>query len=57
MDDAQCDFQFLKPILETVASIDKRTREWRIKTFVGDLDTGYQPVFDEQRESQEKNLK
>ena len=57
MVDAQCDFQFLKPILKTVATMDKRTREWRIKTFEGDLDTGYQMVFDEQRESQEKNLK
>ena len=41
MVDAQCDFQFLKPILKTVATMDKRTREWRIKTFEGDLDTGY----------------
>lgn len=30
--DAKCDFQFLKPIVETVATMDK-ARVFRIKTF------------------------
>ena len=38
MADAKCDFKFLGPIIETIATIDKRTREFHLKTFQGDLD-------------------
>ena len=44
--DTNSDFQFLAPIIDTIANIDKQTREFSLKTFSGILDQEIQDIFD-----------
>ena len=52
MEDAQCDYQFLAPILDTIATMDKQTREFSLKTFTEEeMDADMQLYFDSLREN------
>ena len=55
MEDAKCDFQYLGPIIDTVATTNTRTREFHLKTFKGDLDPEIQGILNE-RGSQEASI-
>ena len=45
--DANCDFQFLAPIVETIAARDLQSREFRLKAFPEtELDDGVSDLFD-----------
>ena len=49
MNDAQCDFQYLSPILDSVARMDKKTRRFEMKLFLDEeTDPEAQPIFDRQ---------
>lgn len=48
MIDAKCDFKILGPIIESVANLNKRTREFSLKTFPGEeIDQEAEPVFEQ----------
>jgi len=48
MIDAKCDFKVLGPIIESVANLNKRTREFTLKTFPGEeIDEEAAPVFEQ----------